>query len=155
MNLTTPAHYAALATLVIDWRTDVRALLGLFCVEVAGQVRELPMTHEFQPVPGVPGVEMAALESTQWPKGADPMADYYLLRGPGGAHSPDVLRVPQAVRLEILQGHQRYWKESCPRYVDYHPGDVFTCGAGEGHQWETLGPFRNRVSFNPALIPRS
>lgn len=147
----TPAHYAAIATLCEDFRTDIRRLCGLFSVDVAGVAHELPMTREWQAVPGVPGVEMAALDPSEWPAGADPAADFHLLRGPGGSASPGPLRVPQAIRLEIFEGHQQYWKESCPRYADYRPGDVFTCAPGEAHQWITYEPFFNRVSFNPAL----
>ena len=118
-------------------------------------IRELPLAHSWQPIPGVPGVEMAALDPSEWPANADPNADFHLLRGPGGIASPGLLRVPQALRLEIIAGQQHYWKESAPSYVEYLPGDVFTCAAGEGHQWTTQEPFRNRVSFSPAIIPRS
>ena len=150
----TPAQFAAMASLLDSMRTDVRVLRGLLRVDVAGHWCELPLAHSWQPIPGVAGVEMATLDPSDWPANARPGEDYHLLRGPGNSHSPGLLKVPQALRLEILQGHQRYWKESLPHYVDYHPGDVFTCAAGEGHQWETLEPFRNRVSFSPALFPR-
>ncbi len=148
----TPAHYAAMATLLEDWRTDVRLLRGLLRVNVAGQVCEMPLAHSWQPIPGVPGVEMATLDPTDWPANAWAGEDYHLLRGPGNSRSPGLLKVPQALRLEVLAGHQRYWKESVPHYVDYLPGDVFRCAAGEGHQWQMLEPFRNRVSFLPALL---
>lgn len=151
MTVYTPAHYTALATLFEDFRIEVRGLLGLFRVDVAGTVCELPLAHSWQPIPGVPGVEMATLDPSEWPADADPAADYHLLRGPA-THSPGLLKVPQAIRLEVIAGHQRYWKESAPQYIDYRPGDVFTCAPGEGHQWETLEPFRNRVSFSPALF---
>ena len=150
------AQFAATAVVLLaDFRNDIRALRGLFRVEVTGQMCELPMAHSWQPIPGVPGVEMSTLDPIQWPANADPSADYHLLRGPGNSTSPGLLRVPQALRLQLIAGHQRYWKESVPSYVDYYPGDVFLCAAGEGHQWETLEPFRNLVSFSPALIPRS
>ena len=154
MSAERPFNYAAAAILLEDWRADIRALRGLFRVEVAGQICELPLAHSWQPIPGVTGVEMASLDPSEWPADANPAADYHLLRGPGGSSSPGVLKVPQALRLEIIAGHQRYWKESFPHYVDYYPGDVFNCGAGEGHQWTTQEPFRNRVSFTPALSPR-
>ena len=149
------AQFAAAALLLADFRVDIRALRGLFRVEVAGRMCELPMAHSWQPIPGVPGVEMATLDPSQWPANADPSADYHLLRGPGNSRSPGLLRVAQAVRLELIAGHQQYWKESAPSYVDYYPGDVFLCAAGEGHKWQTFEPFRNLVSFSPALIARS
>lgn len=148
-------HFAAAAVLLADFRNDIRSLRGLFRVEVAGHLFELPMAHSWQPIPGVSGVEMATLDPAQWPPDADPDSDYHLLRGPGGAHSPGLLRVPQAICLKIIAGHQQYWKETAPSYVDYYPGDVFLCGPGEGHEWQTFEPWRNLVSFSPALIPRS
>ena len=60
----------------------------------------------------------------------------------------------QAICLKVIAGHQQYWKETVPAYVDYYPGDVFRCGANEAHQWQTFEPWRNLVSFTPALIPR-
>ena len=149
-----PAQYAAMATLLDGMRAEVRQLRGLLRVDVAGRWCELPLAHTWQPIPGVPGVEMATLDPADWPAHARTGEDFHLLRGPGNSRSPGLLKVPQAVRLEILMGHQRYWKESLPHYVDYLPGDVFVCAAGEGHQWQTLEPFRNRVSFSPALFPR-
>lgn len=150
-----PPQFAAMATLLDSMRADVRLLRGLLRVDVAGQTCELPLAHTWQAIPGVPGVEMATLDPADWPDDARPDADYHLLRGPGKSQSPGVLKVPQSLRLEILAGHQRYWKESLPHFVDYLPGDVFVCAAGEGHQWQTLEPFRNRVSFSPALIARA
>ena len=140
--------------LALDAKREFAALHGDFTVNVAGAVHALPMAHSWQPIPGVEGVEMATLDPSQWPADADPNADYHLLRGPGGSHSPGLLRVSQALWLKLLTGHQRYWKESEPEYLDYYPGDVFTCGANEGHQWETLEPFCNLVAFNPPLISR-
>ena len=144
----TPAHFAAMVTLLSSIQNDVGQLLGLLRVTVAGVVCELPLAHSWQPIPGVPGVEMATLDPADWPADARAGEDYHLLRGPGGSHSPGVLRVPQSLRLQVLLGHQRYWKASVPHYVDYHPGDVFTCAANESHEWETLEPFRNIVSFS-------
>ena len=151
---TAPAQYAAMATLLEDWRTDVRQLRGLLRFTVGGILSELPLTQAWQPIPGVPGLEMASLDPADWPADAGPDEDYHLLRGPGESSSPGVLRIPQALRLEVLTGHQRYWKETVPYYVDYAPGAVFVCAAGEGYQWQALEPFRNRVSFTPALFPR-
>lgn len=151
----TTAQFAAMATLLASMQDDVRLLRGLLRVSVAGQVSELPLKHSWQPIPGVPGVEMISLDPADWPANARPGEDYHLLRGPGGISSPGLLKVPQALRLHIVFGHQRYWKESMPHYVNYYPGDVFTCTANEGHQWETLEPWRNLVSFSPALIDRS
>lgn len=151
---TTPAQYAAMATLLDSMLSDVRVLLGLLTVDVAGALYELPLSNGWQPIPGVPGVEMASLSPEDWPADAREGEDYHLVRGPGHSHSPGLLKVHQSVRLEIIVGHQRYWKESVPCYVDYYPGDIFTCMADEGHQWETFEPFCNRVSFSPALFPR-
>ena len=151
----TAAQYAAMATLLSSMQDDVCVLRGLFSVNVAGQVSQLPLRHSWQAIPHVPGVEMCSLDPADWPADARPGEDYHLLRGPGGSHSPGLLKVPQALRLEILQGRQAYWKESMPRYVSYHPGDVFTCAANEGHQWQTFQEFLNRVSFSPALFPRA
>ena len=150
----TDAQYDAMATLLDSMRAEVRQLRGLFRVSVAGLICELPMSHTWQPIPGVPGVEMSSLDPADWPADAIPGCDYHLLRGPGGSHSPGVLRVPQALRLEIFTGHAQYWKEGIPAYVDYYPGDIFTCTANEGHQWEAYDAFSSRVSFSPALIPR-
>ena len=150
----TAALLAKALELVLDARQDLAALRGNFRVAVAGVACELPMAHSWQAIPGVEGVEMATLDPSQWPANPLPNSDYHLLRGPGGSHSPGLLLVPQAIELKLLTGHQRYWKESAPTYIDYWPGDVFTCGAGEGHQWETLQPFCNLVAFTPALIPR-
>ena len=103
-----PAHFAAMATLLASMQDDVRLLRGLLRVEVAGRVCELPLAHSWQPIPGVPGVEMASLDPCDWPADARPGEDYHMLRGPGGSHSPGLLKVPQSLRLEILLGRQAY-----------------------------------------------
>lgn len=152
--MTNRAQYAAMATLLDSMRTEVRQLRGLLRVTVSGRVCEMPLTHTWQPVPNVQGVEMCSLDPKDWPEDADPDADYHMTRGPGLGQSPGVMNVPQALRLEVITGHQRYWKESVPHFVDYFPGDVFICGPGEGHQWQTLEPFCNLLSFTPALRER-
>ena len=151
----TDAQYDAMATLLDSMRAEVRQLRGLFRVSVAGQGFDMPTTRAWQAIPGVDGVEMCSLDPADWPADAIAGSDYHLLRGPGGSHSPGMLRVPQALRLEIFTGHAQYWKESVPAYVDYYPGDIFTCTANEGHQWQAFDAFSSRVSFDPALIDRT
>ena len=150
LHLTDSARHAALA-LALDIRDQ---LARLCCLYVNDDVFALPLSDRWQAIDGVPGVEMVALAPAEWPADADPAADYHLLRGAGGLCSPGRLRVGAAIRLEVLQGEQLYYQESKPYYRLYGPGDVFTCAAGEAHQWRTLEPFRNRVSFTPALMPR-
>ncbi|GAA4362745.1 hypothetical protein GCM10023185_30960 [Hymenobacter saemangeumensis] len=143
---------AQLVEALAEIHREVQAVRGLFRMDIAGQAHELPVdSYHWQPIPGVDGVEMAALPVKHWPQPVVPHTDYFVVRGQQGCRSPERIRVPQAVRIDVLEGRQLYWKESSPAYMTYLPGDTVVLQPGEAHAFVAIDDFINRVAFTPRI----
>lgn len=134
-----------------EMQREVKQLQGLFTLNISGEHFELPVKNcDWQPVPGIRGLEIAALPVADWPANPLPDADYFLTRGPAGIEQA-AASVPQAVVLEVLEGCLCFWKESAPAAVLYQVGDLFTLVPNEEHGWRAITAFRTRACFSPRI----
>ena len=97
----------------------------------------------FVGVEGCPGLQMCTLEdagtSCVWEG---------LVRGKAGTCANSTHSVPQAVRINILEGAILWWQDSAGELPSrYNAGDTITLAAGERHRFTILEDYLSHNTF--------
>lgn len=151
MKLTAEERDEALG-LLANMHQHIRAVSGLFKMEIGGEFFELPIaSYDWQKIPGTECVEMCALPPEAWPRDACSDTDYFAARGKAGCKQDAHARLKQAVTFQILRGRIRFWKESQPHYVSYEDGESFCVAPYERHCFIAETDFLTRMGFNPRM----